>query len=262
MVTIIIVIYKSDKKKLLKVLNKFQNKYKVILIDNSLNYNFSGIKITKKIKIIRSNNVGNGAGINIALKKCKTKFAIYLDIDVDFKINALKNLVRYTKKIKDFSVLVPNHGNLISKHKLLKKFSGEASMMLFDINKIKKVGFFDEKFFLYFEESDLFLRIKRLNQNVYFTPKIKIIHNRASSITSFETENLRSWHYMWSMFYFYKKNFNYFIALKKTYLLILIDIVMLMFFLFSMNIKEVKKRFFRIYGVMCSLIGISSFLRP
>jgi len=262
MVTIIIVIYKSDKKKLLKVLNKFQNKYNIILIDNSLDYDFSGIKKTKKIKIIRSDNVGNGAGINIALKKCQTKFAIYLDIDVDFKINALKNLINCAKKVRNFSVLVPNHGNLISKHNLLKKFSGEASIMLLNISKIKKVGFFDEKFFLYFEEIDLFLRIKRLNQNVYFTPKIKIIHNRASTITSFETENLRSWHYMWSMFYFYKKNFNYFIALKKTYLLILTDIIMLVFFLFSINIKEVKKRFFRVFGLLCSMFGISSFLRP
>ena len=158
--------------------------------------------------------------------------------------------------------MLPNHGNISSKKDLVEGYEQEGSVFLFNKKILKKIGFYDEKFFLYFEEIDLFLRIKRLNQNVYFTPKIKIIHNRASSITSFESENLRSWHYMWSMFYFYKKNYNYFVALKKTYLLILIDIIMLMFFLFSINTKGVKKRFFRIYGIICSLIGTSSFLRP
>jgi len=262
MVTIIIVIYKSDKKKLLKILNKFNNKFNIILVDNSNNYDFSGVKITKKIKIIRSHNAGNGAGINIGLKKCKTKFAIYTDIDVDFKNSVLNNLLSYAKKIKDFSVLVPNHGNLISKSELIKKFSGEGSMMLFNVNKIKKLGFFDEKFFLYFEEADLFLRIKRSNQNVYFTPKIKIIHNRASSITSFKLENLRAWHYMWSMFYFYRKNFGFFNALSKTYLFLIKDFIMLFKLLFEMDIQNVKIRFYRLFGLMSSIIGFKSFLRP
>ena len=56
--------------------------------------------------------MGNGAGINLALKRCKTKFAIYTDIDVKFNKNTLVKLISYAKKIDNFSVIVPNHGNL------------------------------------------------------------------------------------------------------------------------------------------------------
>ena len=86
--------------------------------------------------------MGNGAGINLALKRCKTKFAIYTDIDVKFNKNTLVKLISYAKKIDNFSVIVPNHGNLNSKKQYIKKFSGEASMMLFNIVNMKKLNFF------------------------------------------------------------------------------------------------------------------------
>ncbi len=54
MVTIIIVVYHSNKKKLQTILNKLGTKYKIILVDNSTNYSFKDIKLTKKTIIIRS----------------------------------------------------------------------------------------------------------------------------------------------------------------------------------------------------------------
>ena len=262
MVTIILVIYKSDKQKLSKILKKIGNKFNIIIIDNSYNYDFSDIKISNKVKIIRSKNIGNGAGINLGLSKCNTKFAIYSDIDVEFKKDVINNLIKSAKKIKNFSVLIPNHGNIKSKKSSIKKFTGEASMMLLNKQMIKKIGLFDEKFFLYFEELDLFYRSKKHNLDVYFLTKIKIKHNRASSIKSIDTENLRQWHYMWSMFYFYKKNYSYLYGLKKIFLYLLKDILNLLISFLLFNIKDFKKRFYRIFGTICSLLGMGSFLRP
>ena len=54
MITIIIVVYKSDPIKLKKLLNKIENRYKVIVIDNSFNYNFKKISVGNNLKIIRS----------------------------------------------------------------------------------------------------------------------------------------------------------------------------------------------------------------
>ena len=90
MITVIIVVYHSNKEKLQSILNKVGTKYKIILVDNSTNYNFKDIKLTKKTKIIRSKNIGNGAGINLGLNKVNTKFAIYFDIDTIFKKNFLE----------------------------------------------------------------------------------------------------------------------------------------------------------------------------
>ena len=90
MITIIIVVYHSNKMKLQTILNKLGTKYKIILVDNSTNYNFKDIKLTKKTKIIRSTNIGNGAGINLGLNKVNTKFAIYFDIDT-MKTNIIQD---------------------------------------------------------------------------------------------------------------------------------------------------------------------------
>ena len=102
MVTIIIVVYKSNKNKLLKVLKKINKKFNIIIVDNSQNYDFSKINLSKKTQIIRSKNIGNGGGINLALKRCKTKFAIYTDIDVIFDKSIFSNLIKFTRKIKNF----------------------------------------------------------------------------------------------------------------------------------------------------------------
>ena len=263
MFTFIIVAYNPDKKKFQNFLKKIGNKNKILIVNNSENNNFKDIKFSNKTKILKSKNNGNGAGINLALRKCKTKFAIYSDIDVKFKNNFIKKFIQFSRKVKNFTILVPNHGNLNFKKKIIEKYDGEASMMLFDVNKLKKVDFFDEKFFLYYEEIDLLHRLKKNNLKSFFIGNLKIKHIRASSIEneSIRIQNLRSWHYMWSMFYFYRKNFNYLYALKETIIYLIKDTFMFFVYLLIFNKKNMFKRFYRIYGLACSMVFLKSFLR-
>lgn len=51
--------------------------------------------------------------------------------------------------------------------------------MFLDVQTLKEVGMFDDRFFMYFEDFDLMRRIHEVKQNVYY-PKVKIIHNHAS----------------------------------------------------------------------------------
>tara|TARA_S200000501_G_C20752662_1_gene712403 strand:+ start:48 stop:836 length:789 start_codon:yes stop_codon:yes gene_type:complete len=262
MITIIIVVYKSDEKKLNQVLKTFSN-LKIIIVDNSTDYNFSNIQISENVKIVSSTNIGNGAAINKALMICKTPLALYVDIDVDFPNNFISNLLEHSKKITNFNILVPNHGNLQCKEKIIEKYDGEASVMLFNLNKFKNKKIFDESYFLYFEETDLLFNCKNKSLKVFFIKDIVINHHRASSINN-ETKHirdLRQWHYMWSMFYFYKKNFNFLKALFKVIPFLLKDFLMLIYYFIFFNKDKLNKRFFRLYGVICSIIGLKSFKR-
>ena len=262
MITIILVVYKSDKKKLNKILKTIGTKYNFIIVDNSMNYNFDLIKLPKKTTIIRSENNGNGSGINIALKNCKTKFAIYFDIDVNFKKNLIYNLIKLSKKIKKFSILIPNHGKNKLGSSPVKDYVGEASVMLINKSMLKKIGFFDENFFLYFEELDILSRCKKKKITAYLLPSLKIKHTRASSIKkSAKIDLLRAWHYMWSMFYYYKKNFTFFLALKKISKFIIKDFIMFFYYLFLLDHNNYKLRFYRLFGSISSIIGLKSFLR-
>jgi len=40
----------------------------------------------------------------------------------------------------------------------------------------KELATFDERFFLYFEDTDLFLRLKKTEKKVYFCPQAKVVH--------------------------------------------------------------------------------------
>ena len=263
MITVIIVVYKSDKKKLKKILDKIDESIKVILIDNSLNYDFGGLNLSKNAQVIRSSNIGNGAGINKALEICQTNYALYMDIDVKLPNNFIYDFISFIKKINDFTILVPNHEGSKISDRIVEKYDGEASIMLFNLKKFPNRKIFDENFFLYFEEIDLLLNCKKNSLKVFYLRDLSIVHERASSIDKnlSEIDNLRSWHYMWSMFYFYKKNYSFLFGLRKTYMLIIKDLIMILCYLLILNKKKLNKRFFRIYGIFCSILGLRSFKR-
>ena len=204
MVTIIIVIHKTDPNKLKYILNKIKDHHKIIFVVNSENYDFKDISIKKNYQIIYSENKGNGAAINLAFSQVNTDYAIYLDTDVIIENDFIEKFIYFSKKLNNFGILVPNHGDLDDKNHFTEKYEGEASIMFFNVKNFKKVGFFDESFFLYFEEVDLMKRCKKEQIKVLFLNNLKIKHIRASSIYNEDQKmkNLRSWHYMWSMFYY------------------------------------------------------------
>lgn len=266
MITIIIVVYKSDPYKLYKILKLVGNNYKIIIIDNSYNYNFKDIKISKKTKIIRSKNIGNGGGINLGIKNLTTPYALYLDIDVNFNKNLIKNLVNEAKKINNFGILCPNNGKFSSKNKIIEHYNFEAPVMLFNIKNIKKIGFFDKKIFLYFEETDLFFKCKKNNKKVFILTKLLINHIRSSSIFKNDDKDnkilyLRKWHYMWSMFYYYKKNYSYFFGIQKTFNYFINDILRLILFALTFDKENFFIRLNRIMGLLTSYLLINSYKR-
>ena len=90
MISIILVAYKPEMKKLINVLDLIGNDLQIILVNNSENLSLDKFKFKNNITIINSANNGNGAAINLALEKITTKYAIYLDIDVEFKKDFIK----------------------------------------------------------------------------------------------------------------------------------------------------------------------------
>ena len=76
----------------------------------------------------------------------------------------------------------------------------------------------DENFFLYFENTDMCLNIRKKGHKVFAIENLKFIHSGMKSSDKkfeFEINKSRNWHYCWSKFYFYRKNFSYLYALKR-----------------------------------------------
>ena len=262
MITIILVVYKPKKNLLENFLRKINKKNNFIIV-NVARFGFYNYKLPKNTKIINTKNNGYGAAINLALRQCRTKYALISQIDVYFKKSFIDKFYKFSKKVKNFAILIPNEKNKSSRINLKENTDGEASTMLIDISKIRKIKF-DENIFLYFEETDLFHRCKKKHHKVLDVNNFKIHKKRASSI-SYKNNNIEyvmKWHYMWSMFYFYKKNFGYISALKKTSKFLIKDLIVLLISIFFFDFKKMKLRFFRLYGLISSILGLKSFLRP
>ncbi len=77
----------------------------------------------------------------------------------------------------------------------------------------QKAGGFDERFFLYYEETDLFYRLGRMGYESYILPDVKIIHLEGPSMLKEGELNYEKWAF-WekSKYYYFRKNKGRFAA--------------------------------------------------
>ena len=64
------------------------------------------------------------------------------------------------------------------------------------------------------------------------------------------------------MFYFFKKNYSYFYALKKTYIFLIKDFIKMIFYAILLDIDNSKIRLYRLHGLIVSILGFRSYKRP
>lgn len=258
------------------LLNKIHDQNKIIIIENSLSKIFKK-NIEKNYRntkvIIPNKNLGNGGGINYAIKNIKTEFALYLDIDVEISQSNINKLYRACIKYKDWAIIAPNlKGKKYKKDFYLKKNSSkeinemnfvEGCALLFHLPTIKKLGMYDEKFFLYYEENDLFYRCLKKKKKILLLNKIYIRHqNNTGSDKKYskDIKYIRDWHLMWSKFYYYKKNFSYIKGLLETYKSFVTAVLKTMYY-YYLDKEKYKKYYNRFSGLLNSYMGKKSWKR-
>ena len=272
-ITFIIVTYQSENiiKNCLDSLPKVSKK---IIVENSNSINLEKDLRAKydNIEVILSKNVGMGAGNNIGLKACKTKYAYVLNPDTKFNKDTMKNLIDTLNQVTDFTLTspvnddpnIPNYKKVDLKQNISENILSVESIdgfsMLFNLEKFQDKNFFDENFFLYLENDDLCLRVKQKNEFVYVA-KNSLINHKGGIAASEKLEYLRNWHWMWSKFYFNKKHFGFFIAILKTFYNLIS--ACFKFFIYSMIFNSHKKRIYkmRLCGIYSSILGKKSSYR-
>ena len=292
-ITIVIVTYQTERKILRKCLKSINKKFKILIIENSKKFKDQKLflKEFKNLKIICSGlNLGYGGGNNFGLNRVKTRYALILNPDTQLEFDFFNNLKKIIKEYNNFYLIGCSQKNKNSslpagnfdeeKNKHLKELLNNKKLgsivkvdwirgfsMIIDLKKFNKKNIFDKNYFLYLEEIDLCKSIKDKGGNVYFSKKLRVKHLGfkgsfgASKLKSERAENLRNWHYMWSSFYFYKKNYNYFFALKKMIGKLLRSLFKTLFYSLTFQKTKKNKYLYRFLGIMSSMIGMSSFFR-
>ena len=273
-ITIVITSFKSDER-IENCLNSIDRSCKVIVVENSSDNEFKK-KIEHKFNnvecILTGENFGYGKANNIGLKKTKTKYALILNPDASLHTSTLENFFTAIKKIPDFAIIGPaiqeNKTETIEKKidsfdpKLVKNVKGFA--MFLNMTEFKDIDFFDENFFIYFEEIDLCKRLINKGKKIYLVPEVKINHfggqSHNESINN-AMELSRNWHWMWSTFNFHKKYKGFIIA----FLIVFPKLVsaILKVTIYSITLSKKKKIYYqRLSGLINAILGKKSWYRP
>lgn len=77
---------------------------------------------------------------------------------------------------------------------------------------LEQVGFLDERFFVYCEETDLCRRITRAGYEIWFLPDVRIVHHIEGSFR--ERKRMREIIYYTSLFKYFKKHYGYYLPAK------------------------------------------------
>ena len=232
--------------------------YEIFVVDNnSQDGSIEAVeKAFPSINIIKNPcNAGFGTANNLGIKQSTGKYVLCLNTDTLLVNNAVKKMFDFMEKtenknvgvcgglLHDSDLNITHSGGKLPCLSLIfwkfglryifpqkyKKIIGDGCIatemefitgadIMFRKSVLDKVGLFDENIFMYFEDSDLCLRIKKAGYDIKLVDDAKIIHLEGRSIEI--PMQKRKW-YKTSEFYYFKKHFpKKRILVKMTYLLL------------------------------------------
>jgi GT2 family glycosyltransferase len=176
----------------------------VVIVDNASDDNtceriFSEIKNAKVI--INKNNKGFGAANNQALNQIKTAYSLLLNPDCVTTEGEIEKLLYAAEAFPDAAIIAPHlirrnesvelsyrwpHTHWISKGPQAEGpccvgFACGAALLL-NMQLMREIGFFDEDFFLYYEDEDLCQRVFNHKKQIILVPDVRVSHFSRGSV--------------------------------------------------------------------------------
>tara|TARA_B100000686_G_scaffold335149_1_gene403390 strand:- start:332 stop:1156 length:825 start_codon:yes stop_codon:yes gene_type:complete len=260
-ITVIATLYKTPIK-MIKNFNHYK-KYKSIFFDQESNGKFKN-KMKKilnfKFKYYYSlKNIGLSKSSNLLLSKVKTKYCLFTQPDILIEEKSINMLIRAIKLQKDAIFVGPKNVknkrfkklNKYPKYKIVNNL--KAACMLCDVKKLRKIGFFDNDFFLYWEDVYLMKKISKTNYKMLLVNNAYAFHESSkSSEDNLKTNFIRNSNFMYGeLLYDYKLNKLRFLKVFRKFFQ---NIFYFLFNILKFKLEDVIKN-------LAKLAGIVKFLR-
>lgn len=173
-------------------------------------------------------NLGFGAANNRALETVQTPFALLLNPDCEISAQGLVQLIQASQAMPEAAIVAPQLVSARGEHEvnyrwpnLLWKPKGPraegpvcvgfvcGAAMLFRMQNFEGIGFFDEAFFLYYEDDDLCLRLFQKQRCIIVLPHIIATHRNRGSVkgnSPWRSEYVRGFHHAQSKLIYANKH--------------------------------------------------------
>jgi GT2 family glycosyltransferase len=187
-------------------------KRRTIIVDNA-SPDGSAQKLSglfPKVEVIAlDKNIGYGQAANIGIRHVETPYALLLNPDLETTTEDIDELLAYaindTSNTAIWGPATCKDTYSGEPPQEVSKISGSA--MLFHVEKIKKVGLFDENIFLFAEETDLCERTLAAGYKIKLCHDIFFNHlGGQASPPDPAIEYMKWWHFGWSQCYRMTKN--------------------------------------------------------
>lgn len=175
-------------------------------------------------------NLGFGAANNRALQEVRTPYALLLNPDCLPDPDFFAGMVEAARRFPQTAILAPHllrrNGEVELSYRWPAthwKSSGPqaqgpcsvgfvcGAVMLLNMAVMREVGFFDEAFFLYYEDEDLCQRVFLARRDIVLVPDVSIAHLSRGSVrgrSPLRSEYLRGFHHAQSKLVFEHKYFG------------------------------------------------------
>ena len=295
-ITIVVCSFFSHEK-LSKLISTIDKRFKILIIDNAREFNIKNYynNFFNVNYYIPEKDLGLSGSYNYALYNCSTKYIFITQPDVTLELNAITKLYDAVKKYNnsailaskvvyddsqldtDYRLLKFNKNNKIIniKKKIINPFSYDeiqgdicvdavtCTTMFVNCEFIKKIGGWDNNFFMYCEDMDLCLRARISGYQIIKVSESKVKHLGFSSHSEDNNEvfnDKRNWHWSWSQIYFYRKHNSMYFFYKIVFKLVIVSFIKtILYFLISR--KKYRSHLFKFYGGVISFINLPSFYR-
>jgi GT2 family glycosyltransferase len=191
--------------------------YDVIVVDNGSESSrrFYADPAEPTIQIIQSEtNLGFGSAVNLGAKKCSGKYLLFANSDSRLTSNALPVMVAYLqqnhacaacaprliqqngkvhssiRRFPDYVNIRHSRGSILkadSNYTLVADTSRKeveamsATFMMVRRDLFEQLGGFDERFFMYVEDTDLCKRFHDIGRHVVYLGDIEVVHHWGAS---------------------------------------------------------------------------------
>ena len=200
--------------------------------------------------LLNEANLGFGAANNRALAQVTTPYALLLNPDCLPTPEFLQGMQRAASNFPDAAIIAPHLTRRNGKPEVSYRWPSThwvskgpeadgpccvgfvcGAVMLLNMEVMRSIGFFDETFFLYYEDEDLCQRVFLAGQQIVVVPGVEITHLSRGSVkgpSPLKSEFIRGYHHAQSKLVFERKYFGQSHADRlrlKTLLLALVTLV-------------------------------------
>lgn len=204
--------------KCVQTINKYitnKLKYEILVSDNgSTDDTVKKLINEKNVTVIENgSNLGFGKGNNVATLKAKGKYILFLNSDMELTDSKLVDMYRYIDSNTNIGIVGPKFLNIdgsdqgsvfppqtllnafrefwlgqktFSKYVPLEQdpiqvFSISGGAVLIRRKLFEKIGGWDKRYYMYYEDLELCRQITKLGYSIYYYPACRFIHRHGAS---------------------------------------------------------------------------------